>query len=276
VKLKLSSSQAVAMMVENPSEWAVFLDLDGTLIDIAPTPGLVSIPSDLAPLLARLCVALRGALAIVTGRPIVDLDRFLNPLRLITAGVHGAELRTERDGQVLLTVGPMDPGVAAAVSRLSDLAPGIVVEPKIYSIAVHYRLAPSAEPQLEAALKNIVAGSPDHFILSPGRYVVEVVPRRVSKGAALEAMMALAVFKGRRPIMIGDDVPDESALDAAVRHGGFGLRVAGEHFTGQADFRDPSDVRSWLAALADNFETELGKRRETSLPYGTRDRNAQG
>ena len=263
-------------MVEDASEWAVFLDLDGTLIDIAPTPRLVSIPPDLAPLLARLCVTLRGALAIVTGRQIVDVDRFLDPFRPIAAGVHGAQLRTERDGDVLLAVGPMDPGVAAAVSRLSELAPGIVVEPKVYSIAVHYRLAPSVEPQLEAALKNIVAGSPDHFILCPGRYVVEVVPRHVSKGAALEALLGLPVFKGRRPIMIGDDVPDESALEAAVRHGGMGLRVAGEHFREQADFTNPSGVRTWLAAMANKLTTEPGKRREPSLPLSTGDRNAQG
>jgi trehalose 6-phosphate phosphatase len=263
------------MTIEKAPEWAVFLDLDGTLIDIAPSPCLVSIPSDLAPLLARLRTGLGGALAIVTGRPIGDVDRFLGPLCPITAGVHGAQLRTERDGRVLLTVGAMDPEMAAAVSRLSDLAPGIIVEPKVYSIAVHYRLAPTVEPRLTAALKGIVAGSPDHFILCPGRYVVEVVPRHVSKGAALEALLGLPVFKGRRPIMIGDDVPDESALEAAVRHGGMGLRVAGEHFRDQADFTNPSDVRTWLAALADKLATEPGKRREASLPYGRSGRNAE-
>jgi trehalose 6-phosphate phosphatase len=264
------------MLVKNPTEWAVFLDLDGTLIDIAPTPRLVSIPPDLAPLLARLSATLSGALAIVTGRSIVDVDRFLDPLRPIAAGVHGAQLRTERDGDVRLAVGPMDPGVVAAVSRLSLLAPGIVVEPKIYSIAVHYRLAPSVEPQLEAALETIVASSPDHFILCPGRYVVEVVPRHVSKGAALERMLGLPVFKGRRPIMVGDDVPDESALETAVRHGGMGLRVAGEHFKDRADFMSPLHVRTWLAALADTSATAPGKGQEPSLTHGRRGGNAQG
>jgi trehalose 6-phosphate phosphatase len=242
------------MLIEDPSACALFLDLDGTLIDIAPAPDLISVPLDLVPLLARLAMGLRGALAVVTGRSVVDVNRFLDPLRLVTAGVHGAQLRTEINGNVLLTVGPMDPLVASAVHKLGDLAPGVVIESKMYSIAVHYRLAPSVEPQIEAALKGIVADSPDHFILCPGRCVIEVVPKHVSKGAALDALMALSAFKGRRPIMIGDDVPDESALAAAIRHGGAGLRVRGEHFQREADFRGPSDVRAWLAAMADKLE----------------------
>ena len=230
---------------------AIFLDLDGTLIDIASAPDLVQIPQDLVPLLAKVSAGLKGALAVVTGRPIVEINRFLNPLRLAAAGVHGAELRPAADGEVLLTVGPIDPIIAAAVHRLNDLAPGIIIESKIYSIAVHYRLAPEAEPQIEAALQSILADSPDHFILCPGRCVIEVVPKHVSKGAALEALLAMPAFKGRRPIMIGDDVPDESALAAAVRHGGLGLRVAGEHFpAAQADFASSTEVRAWLAAMA--------------------------
>ena len=244
------------MLVDDPSACAVFLDLDGTLIDIAAAPDLVHIPSDLVPLLARLSSGLGGALAIVTGRPVSDVNRFLDPLRLVTAGVHGAELRTEMNGEVLLTVGPMDPTVASAVSRLSELAPGVVIESKVFSIAVHYRLAPSVEPQIEAALKDIVAGSPDHFILCPGRCVIEVVPKHLSKGAAIDALMALPAFRGRRPIMVGDDVPDESALAAALRRGGLGLRVGGEHFRGRADFEGPASVRAWLAAMADQLEAK--------------------
>jgi trehalose 6-phosphate phosphatase len=240
--------------VEDPSSYAVFLDLDGTLIDIASAPHLVCIPSDLVPLLARLSSGLQGALAIVTGRPIIDINRFLDPLRLVAAGIHGAELRKEVNGEILPTVGPLDPGVASAVRALGELAPGVIIESKTYSIAVHYRLAPSVEPQIEAVLKGIVAGSADHFILCPGRCVIEVVPRHISKGAALEALLALPAFKGRRPIMVGDDVPDETALTAAVRCGGYGLRVAGEHFKGQADFEGPADVRTWLASMADGLE----------------------
>ena len=257
------------MLVENSFGCALFLDLDGTLIDIAAAPDQVSIPPDLVPLLARLSTGLGGALAIISGRPITDVNRFLYPLRLVTAGVHGAQLRTEIDGEVLHLAAPMDPRVEAAVRALGDLAPGVVIESKVHSIAVHYRLAPAVEPQIEAVLKGIVAGSPDHFILSPGRCVIEVVPRHVSKGAALEVLLGLPAFKGRRPIMVGDDVPDESALTAAVRLGGLGLRVAGEHFNAKADFAGPAEVRGWLATMAATLEAA---RRHASIS-ATRDKH---
>lgn len=254
VKLKLYISAWTEMLVEDPSLCAVFLDLDGTLIDIATAPNRVVIPSSLTPLLHRLAIALGGALAIVTGRPIADIDLFLDPLRLVTAGIHGAQLRTEINGEVVPMAEPMDPHVEAAVRALGELAPGVLIKSKIHSIAVHYRLAPGAEPRIEALLKGIVANSLDHFILCPGRCVIEIVPRHVSKGAAIDQFMRLPAFRGRRPIMVGDDVPDEPALAAAVRYGGMGLRVAGEHFKDKADFRGPAEVRAWLTALANRHE----------------------
>jgi trehalose 6-phosphate phosphatase len=242
---------------QDPTNYALFLDLDGTIIDIAATPDGVSVPPELVPLLARLYSGLRGALGIITGRSVADTNRLLVPLKLIVAGVHGAELCTVPNGEVRLAAGPLDPLVIDAVHKLSNIAAGVVVEPKVYSIAVHYRMAPTAGPQIEAALRRILEDSPDHLILSPGRRVIEVVPKHVSKGAALEALLSLAAFRGRRPIMVGDDVPDESAFTAAVRHGGVGLRVEGEHFRGEAaDFEGPAHVRTWLAATAERLETK--------------------
>jgi trehalose 6-phosphate phosphatase len=244
------------MPVEDLSNCALFLDLDGTLIDIAPTPEVVSIPPELVPLLARVSSGLQGAVAIVSGRTVSDINRFLAPLELVAAGVHGAELRTVPNGEVLLTVGPLEPWVINAVSQLSRIAAGVVVESKLYSIAVHYRMAPAAEAQIEAALRRILEDSPDHLILCPGRRVIEVVPKQISKGAALEALLHLPAFRGRRPVMIGDDVPDESAFDAAVRNRGLALRVAGEHFSQKAaDFESPAYVRSWLATIAARLNT---------------------
>jgi trehalose 6-phosphate phosphatase len=239
------------MMVQDPTNCALFLDLDGTLIDIAPTPEAIFIPTELVPLLARLDSGLHGALAIITGRPISELNRFLSPLRLVAAGVHGAELRSVVNGEVRLTVGRLEPWLMDAVRELTGIAAGVVVESKVYSIAVHYRMAPYAEPQIEAALRRILENSPDHLILCPGRRVIEIVPKQISKGAALETLLTLPPFRGRRPIMVGDDVPDHTALEAAIRNGGFGRRVAGEHFSRDgADFEGPSQVRNWLATIA--------------------------
>lgn len=226
---------------------ALFLDFDGTLVDIASTPDAVVVPTDLVDLLARLDRALDGALAIVTGRRIADIDRHLSPLRLVVAGGHGTEFRTSPEELVRPAALPLDP---ALVSKIDDLArryPGLLVEPKEATIAVHYRLVPEASRAVETELRRILADGPDHLELSHGRKVFEICPRHVSKGAAIEALMGLSAFQGRRAIMIGDDVSDGSAFDAVDRLGGLPLRVAGETYPREiADFGDPRAVRRWL------------------------------
>jgi trehalose 6-phosphate phosphatase len=230
---------------------ALFLDLDGTLFDIAATPDDVVVPDGLVSLLDALTHQLQGALAIVTGRPIADVDRFLAPLAPVAAGIHGAEIRAAPDGVTQCKAEPIDAAVIAAVFRLCEQEPGTIVEVKSASIAVHYRLAtPLAEPRIEAGLLRILDAGPDHLILCAGRKVLEIVPRHVSKGASLQALMELPAFRDRRPIMIGDDVSDRSAIEAADRLGGSGLRVAGGMFAPhEAAFSGPADVRAWLAAL---------------------------
>lgn len=230
---------------------ALFLDLDGTVIDIAPTPAGVTIPEDLAAHLDRLVRHLGGALAILTGRPIQDVDRLLAPMVPIAAGVHGAELRSVPHGEVASLAAPIDAGIVHAVQRVAEAHAGVLVELKRASIAVHYRQKPALALPLEAALARILEDGPDHLLLAHSRQVLEIVPRQVSKGAALEAIMCLPAFAGRRPIMIGDDVPDLSAFEAAIRFGGKGLKVAGEQFSqAEADFARPAEVRGWLAAMA--------------------------
>lgn len=238
-------------VLRNFERCAIFLDVDGTLIDIAPTPDSVVVPEDLVATLARLSRALGGAVAIVTGRPAAEVDRFLTPLRPLVAGVHGAEMRVALDGEIEEMADALDPSVIAAVSKLADIHPGVIVEPKGASIAVHYRLAGAVGPAIETELRRILAATPDHAELCPGRKVVEIVPRHISKGGALKAFMNLPAFRGRRPIMIGDDVSDQSAFAAAQELGGQGLRVAGEYFRREdADFESPSRVRAWLSTLA--------------------------
>ncbi len=240
------------MHLERPSDWALFLDLDGTVIDIASTPDGVSVSSGLVESLSLLARGLDGAIAIVTGRRIAEADRLLAPLKLIAAGVHGAELRVTAGGEIASCAEPLPVSLMAAVTDLCRDWPGVLLEPKRSSIAVHYRAAvPAAGPALEQALQRLLESTADHLILCHGRKVLEVVPKDISKGAALESMAELTAFRSRRPIMIGDDISDETAFDAAVRLDGLALRVAGEHFTKDtAQFESPAQVRRWLAELA--------------------------
>jgi trehalose 6-phosphate phosphatase len=242
------------MDLDDLSTCALFLDLDGTLIDIAATPDGVRIPEGLTALLSGLMRDLGGAVAILTGRPIEDVDRLLAPVVPVAAGVHGAELRSLPHGKVVWRAVPIDDEIVQAVRRLASEHSGTIVETKRASVALHYRQAPVLVSQLEAALLRILAEAPDHLILARGRQVLEIVPRHVSKGAALETIMGLPAFSGRRPIMIGDDIPDLSALEVADRLGGRGLKVAGEQFARtEAQFSGPAEVRAWLTCLAEKL-----------------------
>lgn len=236
-----------------PRTCALFLDLDGTLVEIASAPEGVVAPRRLAEFLGDLTMCLGGALAIISGRPISDVDRILAPLAPSAAGIHGAELRAAPGGPIEYRATAIEANLVANVRRLIDEYPGVLVETKRASIAVHYRQAPSVDAGLEVELRRMLEDDKlDHLILAPGRKVLEIVPRHISKGAALEAMMDLPAFRGRRPIMIGDDASDQSAFDAALRLGGIGLKVAGEHFApDEADFSGPAEVRAWLQHIAE-------------------------
>lgn len=236
-----------------PSTCALFLDIDGTLVEIVQAPEAAVAPGRLAAVLGGLTTRLGGALAIVSGRPLADVDRILAPLSPVAAGIHGAEIRAAPGGPVDYRAGPIDPRVVARVHGLAVDFPNVLVETKRASIAVHYRQAPAAGAGLEAALRRMLAEDGlDHLVLARGRKVLEIVPRHVSKGAALELIMARPAFSGRRPVMIGDDASDQSAFDAAVRLGGQGLKVGGEHFApAEADFAGPDEVRAWLQSIAE-------------------------
>jgi trehalose 6-phosphate phosphatase len=231
---------------------ALFLDLDGTLIDIARRPDLVRPPNNMASLLRRIAECLGGAIAILSGRPISDIDALTTPLRLPAAGVHGAERRREPDGALMVHAPPVPMELLTEVRGFVGERKGLMVEPKTYAIAVHYREAPEQAAWLEAGLRVILAQHSHEYVLAEGRRVFEIAPREASKGAALADFMREPPFAGRRPIMIGDDATDETAMEAARRLGGEGLKVAGEHFPAEASqFANPAEVFSWLRALAD-------------------------
>jgi trehalose 6-phosphate phosphatase len=240
----------VRMIAARPDDFALYFDVDGTLIDIAETPEAVSVPADLAEGLTGLQQRLGGAVAVITGRRLADIDLLLSPARLVGSGMHGLEFNAtpaERTEQPASEV-PL-PLVDAAVRLIASI-PGLRLEQKGPILTIHYRQVPSVGARVEAALAVIVADHGEGYHLKPGRAVVELIPDGTSKGTALARIMALSPFAGRRPIMIGDDRADEDAFAVARASGGFGLAVAGEHFSaGDATFAGAAGVRSWIARL---------------------------
>jgi trehalose 6-phosphate phosphatase len=246
---------ALTPTIDEPKRLALFLDLDGTILDIADAPREVSTPPELIDTLRNVQARLGGAVAILTGRKIADVDRLLAPLRLPAAGVHGTEIRFEPDATIASSGDLVPERLKKDVKRLAGGLRGVLFEDKGLSIAVHYRAVPELEPLLESELRRLLDQHTSRLVLSHGRRVLELVSARSTKGAALREMMRLPPFRGRVPLMIGDDMPDETALAAAVGLGGLGLKVGGEHFQDGIDFRYPGEVRDWLRGLAEQLRS---------------------
>jgi len=236
-------------------EYALYLDCDGTLLDIAPTPNEVRVPPGLVPLLERISTGLNGALAIVTGRQLAEIDSLLAPARFVGAGVHGGELRNVAGGTIARVARALPASLLDTVMHRMQKLPGIIAEPKGPGLAVHYRQAQHLKDALEAELRAVLSQYGDELVLSHGRKLFEIIPAGHSKGTALETIAELPMFTGRRPIMIGDDIGDLPAFAAAHRLGGTGMRVAGEQFGRvDVDFLGPAAVFAWLQEFAARLE----------------------
>ena len=230
-------------MIVLPERAALLLDLDGTLIDIAPTPDSVVVPPGLPKSLLRLRENLNDALAIVTGRPIAQVEALLPNIAYAVAGEHGGAIRLSPDAdEHHVPVPPLPAAWLAEAEALVTAHPGSILERKSRSFVLHFRLAPDAGPIFHAALATMLAGSTSHRI-GAAHMAWEVKPVGIDKGGAVLALMAQPPFDGRVPVFIGDDVTDEDGMRAARDLGGLGLRVQ-EHFT------DAAGVRRWLADLA--------------------------
>jgi trehalose 6-phosphate phosphatase len=225
-----------------PANGALFLDLDGTLLDIAATPDSVAIPGSLVSDLSQAASRLDGAVAIVSGRILDEVDRLLHPLRLPGAGEHGAVIRMangqsdEIDDRV-----PHD-----WVDALLDAArskKGTLIERKSHSVVAHFRQAPRHEGFFKELCNRLVSMQPDAFEVLPGRMAVEIRSTRVNKGRAVHRLMKTPPFKGRVPIFVGDDVTDIDGFKAAEALGGQGADVF-VRFAGR-----PAEVRSWLRTV---------------------------
>jgi len=237
----------------NPGDIGLFLDVDGTLLDIAPRPDAVEVASSLLDDLAAVERALGGAVALVSGRPLAELDRLFAPLRLSASGVHGAELRRRPDGPIaLLAPGRLGDGAWQALGRLLAEFPGSYAENKEVSFAVHYPDPGTDIDQLKEALSGLmerIASPSEPLRLLAGHAVFEVQLRGFDKGRAIEQFMTEKPFCGRKPVFIGDDEIDRAGFDAALALGGLAFSVGIEMPGLSGAFAGPGAVRAWLHEL---------------------------
>ncbi len=241
---------ATTSLASDLRECAILLDIDGTILDIAPAPQEVWVPPALRHTLARLQALTGGALALVSGRPLDDIDLILAPLQLAAIGGHGAEIRPVPGTEPQTRVGSLDAALKRTLATVTELGPGILVEDKGYSLALHYRLAPERGPALRAAVAGICAHLPAGSVeILPGKLVVEVKPAGVSKALAVAELMTYPPFADRHPIFIGDDTTDEPVFGVIPGFGGLGFSVGRVVPGADGHFDKPEDVRSWLARI---------------------------
>ncbi|MFN4121161.1 trehalose-phosphatase [Acidovorax sp.] len=232
---------------------ALFLDFDGTLTEMAPRPEAVRIASGLVPTLHALHHHLDGALAIVTGRREMDIDTFLAPLRLPLASEHGAQYRLG-EGPARPAIQPPDLApVLHAAQALAAQHPGLVVEPKRASVALHYRLAPHLEELCHDALLYVIQGLEGVELLR-GKCVFEIKPRGIHKGQAIIDFMTQPPFAGRMPVFVGDDVTDEAGFAAVQSLGGWGIKVGEGPTAAQHRCMTPAALRGWLSSARTQWE----------------------
>ena len=226
---------------------ALFLDFDGTLVELAERPSLVQVPQDLPALLASVSAVVGEALAIVSGRRLASIDALLAPMRFSGAGLHGTELRTDpREAAP-----PLNPLLDDAARWLAARIEGdtaLWLEDKGAALALHFRGAPERADDAQRLLTEAVDGLDVDVIA--GKSIFEARPRGVHKGGALRALMQRPPFAGRRPVYVGDDTTDEDGIRAAQALGGVGIKVGEGSSAATFHLENPAAVRAWLAAIA--------------------------
>lgn len=228
---------------------ALFLDLDGTLLDIAPRHDEVWVAPELPGVLTRLRTALDGALAIVSGRPLGDVLSLIPLDGLCVAAEHGARLRLP-DGRMEEHAAnlPWRADWILAIKAALPRWPGAFLEEKTIGLVIHYRQAPAFGAGIERFMRDLIAPADGAVELLTALMAFEIRPRGVGKGHAVRRLMDGVPFAGRIPVFIGDDVTDEEGMEAAISYGGQGLHVA------RAFGGEPAEVRAWLAAMAEQLE----------------------
>ena len=223
---------------------ALFLDFDGTLIDIAATPDSIVVPHDLAARLQALSRRMEGRLALVTGRAVANLEQHCGPLGVALAGSHGLSRFSAAREQLGRVPRPLPESVFEALAEFADGA-DFHLERKPFGAALHYRADPSLAERAEAFAGSLAV---EHgLMVKHGKYVVELVPPGADKGAAVRAFMDEPPFAGSRAVFVGDDVTDEDGFEAAGQFGGFGVLVGRRNVTAaRYGLPDPAAVIGWL------------------------------
>jgi trehalose 6-phosphate phosphatase len=231
---------------------ALYLDIDGTILDLAPSPEAVEVPVWMVPLLQQLSGKLDGAVAFVSGRTIAAIDHLFRPLTFPAVGVHGGEVRTADgkiviDGQLSTQLQAAEPLLQQAIARIR----GVQLENKRSVIALHYRSVPERGREVLKIAELVASGLGSQFGVLMGKCVVEIRPRHLTKGSAIRQLMERAPFRDRIPIFAGDDTTDEDAFEVVNGLGGISLRV-GEEAPTAAKFRlaTPDQLRGWLLEVA--------------------------
>lgn len=227
---------------------ALFFDFDGTLADIAPSPDAVQFAPAAGECLALLAAALGGAVAIVSGRPVAQIDEHLRPLRLPVAGVHGAERRGP-DGFLRRIATPDLEPARVLAQALVARHPALRLEVKPGALALHYRQAPELEDQCVATMAE-AQRRVEGMALLCGKKVIELKPRRASKGQAVRAFLDERPFRARRPWFFGDDVTDEAAFETVLGLGGVAVKIGAGESLAPYRLADPAALHAWLQQAA--------------------------
>jgi trehalose 6-phosphate phosphatase len=225
------------------ADTALFLDVDGTLLEIRDRP---------EELLDGLSSLVDGALSLISGRSIADIDRIFAPSRFPAAGSHGAELRLHPSDDVDFHAAALPPGILSRLSEFAASHEGLLLELKSGGASLHYRMAPTLESRCRQLVEELMAEIGQEFRLIPGKMVFELAPRGHNKGKAIAAMMNRKPFAGRRPVFVGDDVTDEDGFRTVNAMRGISVRV-GEDRDSAAAFTlgSVADVRRWLESIMD-------------------------
>ncbi|MDR9946282.1 trehalose-phosphatase [Enterobacter sichuanensis] len=242
-----------------PGHYAFFFDLDGTLAGIKPHPDQVSIPEAVLQDLHQLSRMNEGALALISGRSMAELDMLASPYHFPLAGVHGAERRDIHDQTHIVSLPDaltqtLQKQLSAA---LADL-PGTELEAKGMAFALHYRQAPQHE-EVVLALAQSVADAHPQLALQPGKCVVELKPKGINKGAAIAAFMATPPFKGRTPVFIGDDLTDEAGFRVVNQAGGIAVKVGPGDTVAEWRLADVASVWQWISDIANQQQQQIAQ-----------------